>query len=167
MAEHKAMVHSLGFNNQIQSPATGNSGGIVIMWDNTSLCVQGITIHPQGIDVEIKVHNPPFFFFFSTIYASTDFDTRLLLWDHLCNFADSHISPDNNPWIIGGHFNEVLRASEKYEGNNINRNKVSAFRTASTTVTLVTWVSRVVSLLGQTRDIEMGDLSSWKGWIGA
>lgn len=127
MADHKRMVQSLGFNSQIQSSAVGNSGGIFIMWDNTFICVQDITIHPQGINVEVKVSNPPSIFLFSSIHANTNFCYRLLLWDHLCNFFDSHISPNSKPMLIGDDFNEFLRASKKFRGSNIKRNRVNAF----------------------------------------
>lgn len=34
---------------------------------------------------------------------------------------------NKSPRLIGGDFNEVLRASEKFRENNINRNSVNAF----------------------------------------
>lgn len=59
--------------------------------------------------------------FFSAIYASTDFNTRHSLWTNLISTCP------HKPWLIGGNFNKVLRASEKFGGNSINRNRVNLF----------------------------------------
>lgn len=60
MGDHKALTDTLSYNSHIQFPATGNSGEIVIIWDNFSLCIQDISIFSQGIYIVVKVMNPPF-----------------------------------------------------------------------------------------------------------
>lgn len=37
MGDHKALAEILGYNSQIQFPASENSGGIVIVWDSSSM----------------------------------------------------------------------------------------------------------------------------------
>lgn len=59
MVDQQAIADTLGLNSQIQFPATGSSGGIVIMWDNSALGIQDIDILPQAIHVAVKVTNPP------------------------------------------------------------------------------------------------------------
>lgn len=59
MGDHKALADMLGFNSQIQFPASGNSGRIVIMWDSSSIGSQDISVFSQGIHVAVKVNSPP------------------------------------------------------------------------------------------------------------
>lgn len=55
MVDHTKLVDKLGYNSKIQFPATGSSGGIVIMWDNPVLSINDIVIYPQAIHIYVKV----------------------------------------------------------------------------------------------------------------
>lgn len=58
---------------------------------------------------------------------STNFNTRKLHWDQLISLADNLSSLGSNSWLVGGDFNKVLRASEKFGGNHISIHKSSLF----------------------------------------
>ncbi|KAF3617908.1 hypothetical protein FXO37_34440 [Capsicum annuum] len=53
--DHKALSDKLDFNSPIQFPSLGSSRGIVIMWDNSTLSINGIAILPQVVHVSVKV----------------------------------------------------------------------------------------------------------------
>lgn len=65
--------------------------------------------------------------FFSIIYTSTYFHSRITLWDQLSSFSENYITPEGKSCLVGGDFNEVLRASEKFEGSRINLNRSNLF----------------------------------------
>ncbi|KAH0778499.1 hypothetical protein KY290_004926 [Solanum tuberosum] len=123
MIEHKSLTEELKFNSQIQAAANGLSGGIMIMWNEDTLKLEDLSITPQGIHVSIKVLPNSPSWFFSTVYASPNFNTRTDLWKELCSLS----STINGECLTGGEFNEVLHAREKLGGNNINHNRASLF----------------------------------------
>lgn len=55
MVEHKSITLELGFDNQIQYPDVGRSGGIVIMWRDNNLKLEDISISQQAIHAVVKV----------------------------------------------------------------------------------------------------------------
>lgn len=65
---------------------------------------------PQNLHATIQITSESFLCFFTAIYASIDFQSRTKLWKELVTYSDSV----NGDWLIGGDFNEVLKASETY-----------------------------------------------------
>lgn len=57
MQEHQALLDVFNFNNMIQVHTTGNSGGLVLLWDDTQIDVEEITTSNQEIHAMIK--GPP------------------------------------------------------------------------------------------------------------
>lgn len=43
------------------------------------------------------------------------------MWKNIENISDNY----KCAWLLGGNFNDVMKANEKFEGNLINRRKVS------------------------------------------
>ncbi|KAH0779196.1 hypothetical protein KY290_005623 [Solanum tuberosum] len=123
MTKHQSLTEELKFDSQIQSTANGLSGGIVIMWNEDTLKLENLSITPQGIHVTIKVLPNSPSCFFSTIYASPDFNTRTNLWKELGNLSKTI----TGEWLIGGDFIEVLHANDKLGGNSISYSKTSLF----------------------------------------
>lgn len=48
---------------------------------------------------------------FSTIYASTNYNNRKILWENLINFAHSI----TGSWLLAGDFNKILTQHDKWE----------------------------------------------------
>lgn len=94
MTDHQDLCEELGFHNHIQSEANGNSGRIFIMWREKSISITSVYISPQAINAKVKVSSPPSFWFFSVIYASPDFQSRVDLWGQLSSFSDNYIFPE-------------------------------------------------------------------------
>ncbi|XP_019239455.1 PREDICTED: uncharacterized protein LOC109219450 [Nicotiana attenuata] len=123
MADHKKLTEELQFDMHVQFPAVGFSGGIVIMWKETSIQVDEIAVNSQGIHAMVKVlpSNPPWLL--SAIYASNVLENRLNLWDNLLDISHTHLGS----WFVGEDFNEVLKAEEKFGGNPINTHRSNSF----------------------------------------
>lgn len=60
---------------------------------------------------------------FSSIYACNNMSHRLVVWENLKRVADSVAGP----WLMGGDFNEVCRATKKCSGVAINQDRVNRF----------------------------------------
>jgi hypothetical protein len=114
---------ALGFDRVIRSDAEGFSGGIWLLWDSGSVTLDILHVNNQAIHATVQVHhsNPPCLF--TAIYASPRFASRLLLWDHLTNFAGTH----NLPWMIAGDFNEILTSNEKFSSSPASQRRISCF----------------------------------------
>lgn len=87
------------------------------------LTLDRLSITSQGIYVLVKVILDTHTWRFSAIYANTDLNKHLKLWDELYGLANS-IDMD---WLVAGDFNEIIQASEKLGGNNISRSKAKYF----------------------------------------
>ncbi|OIT30136.1 hypothetical protein A4A49_57266, partial [Nicotiana attenuata] len=55
MEDHHILVHDFGYSSLIQMPANGNSGGIVLMWNNGDTIVDQIGGTDQEIHAMVKV----------------------------------------------------------------------------------------------------------------
>ncbi|XP_019224694.1 PREDICTED: uncharacterized protein LOC109206328 [Nicotiana attenuata] len=123
MADHQALAKTLDFDMIIQSPAVGSSRGIVFMWKEDLVAVEEVATTSQGIHAMVKVRpdQPPWFF--SAIYASNILSERKLLWEQLTTIART----TSENWFIGGDFNEVLKARDKFGGNPINLSRSNQF----------------------------------------
>ncbi|XP_070018047.1 uncharacterized protein [Nicotiana sylvestris] len=123
MADHKKLTEELQFDMHIQFPTVGHYGSIVIMWRDSSLQVDEVAVNSQGIHAIVKVLplNPPLFF--SAIYASNHIEDRKALWDSLVDISKNH----RGSWFVGGDFNEVLKAIDKFRGHPINTQRSNSF----------------------------------------
>lgn len=94
------------------------------MWKDGLIKLEEVSTTPQGVYVMDKVLPPtPNFFLISAIYASNSLTDRIKLWDHLVDIA----SVFKGNWLVRGDFNEVLKAKDKFGGNNISTTKDSHF----------------------------------------
>lgn len=89
--------------------------------------ISTVSITTQSINAKFKVSSPHVSWFISIIYASTDLSSRINLWEQLATFFDTYITPEGKIWLVGGDFNEVLRASEKFGGLKVNFNRINMF----------------------------------------
>ncbi|PHT87249.1 hypothetical protein T459_09355 [Capsicum annuum] len=88
MVDHTKLVDKLVYNSKIQFPATGSSGGIVIMWDNPVLSINDIVIYPQAIHIYVKNYVEKIY----RRYYPNDSDTVLSTQQ---NYAESVVVADN------------------------------------------------------------------------
>ncbi|OIS97442.1 hypothetical protein A4A49_62516, partial [Nicotiana attenuata] len=123
MEDHHVLVQDFGYSSLIQMPANGNSGGIVLMWNNEDTMVDQIGGTDQEIHAMVKVRNSTKNWLCSIIYASNLLEERSILWHNLKIVTSNY----KGPWLVAGDFNEVTRASEKLGGLPINYNRVSKF----------------------------------------
>ncbi|XP_075083424.1 uncharacterized protein LOC142167164 [Nicotiana tabacum] len=123
MADHKKLTEDLQYDIHIQFPAMRHSGGIIIMWKENILQVDEVLITSQGIHAMVKVLPSNLSWLFSAIYASNYLEDRKTIWKNLINISNSI----NDSWFVGGDFNEVLKAKDKFGGNYINTNISNLF----------------------------------------
>lgn len=94
-------------------PAERNSGGIIVLWLSDLLTIDEVSMTHQEIHCMVQVLPLPTKWLFTAIYASNVYTDRCLLWNNLKCILDTY----KGPWLIGGNFNEILHATEKFGGN--------------------------------------------------
>ncbi|XP_030478269.1 uncharacterized protein LOC115695336 [Cannabis sativa] len=117
--------HSLQFNNGLESPRVGLSGGLMLLWKdniNVSLNVFG----PTYFDSFLSIDDGPTFHF-TAFYGAPAASNRSSSWTLLQRLND--IAP-TMPWLVTGDFNEILSQSDKYGGPLRNESQIEAFRKA-------------------------------------
>ncbi|PHU23004.1 hypothetical protein BC332_08111 [Capsicum chinense] len=120
---HQSMPYEFHFSNIVAVPAEGQVGGISILWHVNLLNVTNVALTHQEIRCIIQVLPSPNKWLFLAIYVFNNASDRLMLWDNLKNVVDSM----SGPWLIGGDFNEISKASEKFGGLAANWNRVNRF----------------------------------------
>lgn len=120
---HQTLLESFPFNKMIEVPAIGNSGGIVVLWDDNFLELDEITTTSQEVHAMIKVHSFTSIWLFSCIYASSSRCNKKILWKYLRNIKTSY----KGMWLIEGDFNELTSNSKKKGGNPINCSRARDF----------------------------------------
>lgn len=101
MVDHKNLSNDLGYHNYIESSASGNSGGIVIMWKEDNIPITSLSIFPQAIHPSVKVNFQNSSWILSIVYTSIDFNNRKILWDQLISLADSLTYMGTNSRVVG------------------------------------------------------------------
>lgn len=108
---HQALLDEFYFSNMLGVVSGGNSGGIVILWDDTVLEFDEIITTNQEIYAMIKKLITHTTWLVSCIYASNFQNQRNILWDNLKNIKNNF----SGGWLIGGDFNELLKILKKKE----------------------------------------------------
>ncbi|KAM3301462.1 hypothetical protein P3S67_015964 [Capsicum chacoense] len=103
LSNHLGLMYDFGFDDYWEVPAIGRSGGIVLLWHTSfvSITRKRQTSHELHAMIKVLPDSPSWYF--STIYASTDYNIRKLLWDNLSTYANSI----SGPWLVAADFNEV------------------------------------------------------------
>lgn len=70
LEDHHNLVQDFGYSSLIQMPDNGNSGGIVLIWNNGDIIVDQIGGTDQEIRAMVKVRNSIKNWLCSIIYAS-------------------------------------------------------------------------------------------------
>lgn len=119
MAEHKIITEALKFDAYIWSPVEG----IVIIWKEDLLKLDNISITSQRIHVLVKVIPKTYSWRFFAIYASTDFQTRLRLWDDLYYLSNS----TDTDWLVAMTLMRSYTLVKNLGGNSISRSRSKHF----------------------------------------
>ncbi|XP_019248757.1 PREDICTED: uncharacterized protein LOC109228028 [Nicotiana attenuata] len=123
MADHQKLAQELQFDMIIQSLAVGLSREIVFMWKEEYVAVEEVSTTPQGFHAMVKVSPNHPLWLFSAIYASNILANRKLLWENLITTSKNLTTK----WFVGGDFNEVLKARDKFGGNPITLSRSNMF----------------------------------------
>ncbi|XP_075084702.1 uncharacterized protein LOC142167957 [Nicotiana tabacum] len=123
LADHHNIMEDFEFSGIAQVPTQGNSGGMTLVWNIDEVNVDQIGGANQEIHAMVKVNNFPKVWLCSVIYASSLLEERLIIWNNLKTVANNL----KRPWLVLGDFNEVTRASEKFEGLHVSINRISKF----------------------------------------
>ncbi|XP_075095411.1 uncharacterized protein LOC142173689 [Nicotiana tabacum] len=112
MENYQTLRDDFLFTDMIEVPTNGRSGGIVLIWSSRLITIDIISFTSQEIHAMVKVYSSTQPWLFSAIYASNLFNYRKILWDNLITLHETY----SGPWLIGGDFNEVLTANDKWGG---------------------------------------------------
>ncbi|XP_019237922.1 PREDICTED: uncharacterized protein LOC109218059, partial [Nicotiana attenuata] len=123
LAGHQAIMEDFGFTKMTQVAAQGNSGGMVMMWNEAEVTIDQVASTEQEIHAMVKLNDSPHQWLLSVIYASCLLEEKSILWNNLKIVANSF----KGPWLVTGDFNEVTGANEKFGGLPVNNNRVSNF----------------------------------------
>lgn len=117
---------SLGFDNVYSSDITGFRGGIGVLWNDSNISLDILSVNEQAINAFVQVcpANPFNLWLFTTIYASLDLSKRLSLWTELeaLNLYPHH------PWLLAGDFNEIATHHESVSYTPPNQRRISLFK---------------------------------------
>lgn len=123
MTEHKGITKTLGFDRQLQFTAIRRSRGFVIIWKLTC-CTLKIYPLPLKVSIPWSRYFLPltigFFLPFMLVHTT--------LIDYISGSLTTVAQNFNGDWFIGGDFNKVIQANEKWSGQNINSQRAESLR---------------------------------------
>ncbi|KAL8534891.1 hypothetical protein ACS0TY_010793 [Phlomoides rotata] len=102
----------------------GSSGGLALFWTNEIHC--DLRSYSIG-HIDILVSGLQFSWRFTGIYGNPNTHLRKHTWDLLRKLKSIPME-DNEKWLVGGDFNEIVLQSEKKRGTIRNRGPMNAFR---------------------------------------
>ncbi|XP_075076902.1 uncharacterized protein LOC142163507 [Nicotiana tabacum] len=123
MADHTHLTVEIQLSAQFQSPTIGQYVGIVVMWKDNLVKQEAVCTTPHGVHATIKVAPDDSKWLFSAIYASGHIHDRIRFWQSLEDMATVY----KGNWFVAGDFNEVLKARDKFGGNNTNNSRSTHF----------------------------------------
>ncbi|MDV3146693.1 MAG: hypothetical protein Q8754_02525 [Sweet potato little leaf phytoplasma] len=109
------------FEGCLSVPSSGLSGGLCLLWKDSSL----VTIRSfsnNHIDAFVEALDKKWRF--TGIYGFADTNQKKKTWDLLRLLDNS----GNDPWLLGGDFNEILEDAEKEGGPSRNRHLMDNFK---------------------------------------
>lgn len=102
-------------NKFIYKPACCSRGGILLLWNDSTVDIQNATIGRYSITVEVTINQCRSTYKLSTVYDPSRNSEKEFFLNHLRTLKPH----DNAKWIILGDFNLIYRARDK---NNQNLN---------------------------------------------
>nr|GEV14445.1 RNA-directed DNA polymerase, eukaryota [Tanacetum cinerariifolium] len=96
--------------DHVYSPAVGNSGGILCVWEKSSFKKINSTVSDYFVMIRGTWVCSGVNFLIISVYAPQEFSEKKMLWDYL----DQVITKWNGEVIVMGDFNEVWYKNERY-----------------------------------------------------
>lgn len=116
-------LNALNFHGVVGSEPQGSKGGLLLFW-NKNVDVSLRSFSSNHVDVSVSWKN--LFWRFTGCYAPPTLSERSTFWDLLIKLHS--LRTDNNErWVIGGDFNEVLFCSEKSGGCSRSDSRIKNF----------------------------------------
>ena len=91
------------------SPSSGNSGGLLSLWNEDSFAVESSIIEKHWIAILGEIRSTHFKCSIVNVYNPCSVSDRAEVWKSLCNFQLS----SKLPCLLVGDFNEVLDISDR------------------------------------------------------
>lgn len=111
----------LNFDCGLFVPCKGRNGGLLLCWKEDS-DVRILSYSEGHIDAIIKKTHG--FWRFSGFYGNPETEKRKFSWSLMEKLSET----GDDPWIIGGDFNEIVSDEEKKGGAKRNPNQMNLFR---------------------------------------
>ena len=113
------MVRSLGvgrYLNWIALDAEGSAGGILLLWDKRRISLEDSVAGSFSVSCQFRMVEDGFQWVFSGVYGPIKKRYRESFWEELGSIRGLW----DNPWCLGGDFNEILSPSERSRGGRIS-----------------------------------------------
>ena len=113
------IVRSLGvgrFLNRTALNAEGSAGGILLIWDKRRIRLVDSMLGNFSVSCLFRREEDGFQWVFSGVYGPVDKSLRELFWEELGSIKGLW----NDPWCVGGDFNEILSPDERSKGGRIS-----------------------------------------------
>lgn len=140
----KKLAKSLKFSSCYEVPACGFTGGLILLWNDSSINLRVVSCHDQ-------VHTEIFHFddmvLVSFVYVQPNATSKDIFWSHLIDMA----LRVNQPWVVIGDFNDIGFLGERKGGSGDCIDRILKFRDRWSSCDLVdpgyigcpfTWVRR-------------------------
>ena len=113
------MVRSLGvgwYLNWIALDAKGSAGGILLLWDKRRISLDDSVAGSFSVSCLFRMVEDGFQWVFSGVYGPIEKRFRESFWEELGSIRGLW----DNPWCVGGDFNEILSPNERSRGGRIS-----------------------------------------------
>ena len=113
------MVRSLGvghFLDWTALNADGSAGGILLIWDKRRISFVDSLVGNFLVSCFFRMEEDGFQWVFSWVYGPVEKSLRELFWEELGSIKGLW----NEPWCVGGDFNEILSPDERFKGGRIS-----------------------------------------------
>ena len=111
--------------NFAQRPADGTKGGILLLWDESTVSVTDVQmgVYFLSASVALKNTSDPKTFKLTTVYGPTRSNNKDAFFLEL----SSQKPPPGTRWLVNGDFNQIYRARDKNRAN-VDRSRLVRFR---------------------------------------
>ena len=113
------IVRSLGvgrFLDWTALNAEGSTGGILLIWDKRRISLVDSLVGNFSVSCFFRMEEDGFQWVFSGVYGPVEKSLRELFWEELGAIKGLW----NEPWCVGGDFNEVLSPDERFKQGRIS-----------------------------------------------
>ena len=113
------MVRSLGvgrYLNWSALNAEGSAGGILLLWDKRRINLEDSLVGTFSVSCLFRMVDDGFQWVFSGVYGPIEKRRRESFWEELGSIRGLW----ENPWCVGGDFNEILSPNERSRGGRIS-----------------------------------------------